>query len=81
MVKNWRDVLGVMGLGTPVARGFVAGVAATAVCYAASYPQEAFREDGTIKPFSPLSPGPDGVRSKHFLVVPLVVATATFLFT
>lgn len=80
-MQDWRDVMVVMGLGTPASRAFVAGVAATGLLYSSGYPKEAFREDGTIKPFGPLTPGPDGVSQKHFLVLPLVVATSVYLFT
>ncbi len=81
MVQDWRDMAVLMGLGTPTSRAFVAGVAATALLYATGYPGEAFGEDGSIRPFAPLTPGPDGVTTKHFLVLPVAVAASAFLFT
>jgi len=76
-----RDVMVSLGLGQPQSRAFCAAVAASSLFYFAGYPKDAFREDGTIRPFAPLTPGPDGVTEKHFLVIPLAVATAVFLFT
>lgn len=81
VVQDWRDVMVMFGLGTPSARAFVAGVGAATLAYCATYPSEAFREDGSLKPCSLLSPGPDGVGAKHFLVVPTVLAGAVYLFT
>lgn len=70
-----------LGLGKPYSRAFVAGTAATLHLYAAGFPKQAFREDGSMRPFAPLTPGPDGVTTKHFLVLPLSVALAVYLFT
>ena len=81
VVKNWKDVAVTIGLGTPVSRAFVAAVGVTALLYIAGQPKAAFTEDGAIRPFAPLSPGPDGVTTKHFLVLPAAVTLAVFLFT
>lgn len=81
VVQDWRDVMVMFGLGSPVSRAFVAGVGATALLYATGYPAAAFNEEGGIKPLSLLSPGPDGVGAKHFLVLPVAIATGVFLFT
>lgn len=81
VVQDWRDVMVMFGLGQPTARAFVAGVGAATLLYFAGFPGEAFREDGSLKPLSLLSPGPDSVGSKHFLVLPAVVTGAVFLFT
>ena len=75
------EALVALGLGTPSARAFVAGTAATSFCYAASFPSQAFREDGSMRPFAPLTQGPDGVVGKHFLAIPIGVALAVYLFT
>lgn len=80
-IQNWQDAAVAVGLGTPTSRAFVAAVAATGILYATGYPGDAFREDGSLRPFSPLSPGPDGVLSTHFLVLPVVIAGGVFLFT
>ena len=76
-----KDALVALGLGRPVARSFVAAVAVAGGMYIVGKPNDAFTDDGAIRPFAPLTPGPDGVTFKHFLVVPLVAATAVYLFT
>ena len=81
VVKDWRDMAVMMGLGKPSSRAFVAFVGATAVLYAAGLPSGAFDEEGRMRPFAPLVPGPDGVTTKHFLVAPIAIATAVWLFT
>ena len=81
MVKGWRDVMVMFGLGKPVSRAFVAGVAAAGLAYTAGFPKAAFDDEGGMRPFALLSPGPDSVYEKHFLVVPVAVATAVYLFT
>ncbi len=70
-----------LGLGKPISRAFVAGTVATSVLYASGYPKDAFRDDGSMRPFALLSPGPDGVTGKHFLVLPLGISLAVYLFT
>jgi len=76
-----RDAMVTLGLGHPASRAFCAGTAATSVLYASGYPKDAFREDGSMRPFSLLTPGPDGVSSKHFLVLPIGITLAVYLFT
>ena len=75
------DALVVLGLGSPSARAFVAFVASATALYAAGLPRDAFDENGKIRPFEPLTSGPDGVLAKHFLVLPTAVAAAVGLFT
>lgn len=81
LVQDWRDVMVLVGLGQPLARAFVAGVGTATLLYATGTPSAGFRDDGSIKPFSLLSPGPDSVGSKHFLVLPVAIAGAVYLFT
>ena len=76
-----RDVLSKVGLAYPGARAFVAGVAVTSLLYCTGLPKGAFDEDGNIRPFSLMSAGPDAVCTKHFLVCPIAVTAAVFLFT
>ena len=76
-----RQALSALGLGKPASRAFVVGIGATALLYAVGYPKEAFLDDGSMRPFKPITPGPDGVTAKHFLVLPLGIATAAYLFT
>ena len=75
-----RGTLVAAGLGQPLARGFVAGTCALGICYIGGMPNTAFREDGTMKPFKPLSMDADATNA-HFLLVPLTVGLAAFLFT
>ena len=77
---GYEQVMIAMGLGSPTARGFVAGVAVAGVLYAAGFPKAAFLEDGSMAPFKPLQPGPYSVNG-HFLVAPLAVATAVWLIS
>jgi hypothetical protein len=81
LVQNWQDMAVLVGLGSPTARAFVAGTTAATTLYVAKFPKAAFREDGSMRPFKPLMPGPDGVTTKHFLVLPIAIAGAAFLFT
>ena len=80
VVNNMRGHLVQLGLGRPLARAFVASTAAAAVVYMSGYPQAAFREDGTLKAFKPLSAEPDATYT-HFLMVPLIVGVSAYLFT
>lgn len=77
---TWQDIAVKCGLGKPSARCFVAGVTVASVLYFAGQPRSAFTEEGKVRPFTPLSPGPDGTYN-HFLVAPLAAATAVYLFT
>ena len=70
-----------LGLGTPVSRAFVAFVASATALYAAGLPKEAFDEQHNIRPFEPLTSGPNGVLTQHFLVLPTAIATAVFFFS
>ena len=79
-VQGTRGVLVKLGLGQPSARAFVAGTAAAGLAYIGTFPKAAFREDGSMKPPRLLSPEPDATNT-HFLLVPLAVAGAVFLFT
>lgn len=76
-----QDVLVYLGLGRPSARGFVAAVLTAGVLYVGGLPHAAFDDDGRIRPFRPIAPGPDSVTLEHFLVIPLSVGAAVALFT
>jgi hypothetical protein len=78
---GYAEMMARTGMGSAWSRCFVAGVGVAALLYCVGFPKEGFREDGSIRPCSLLTPGPDGVLSKHFLVAPLVVATAVVLFS
>ena len=69
-----------VGLGSPYKRGICAAVATGIVCYALGYPRSGFRSDGSMRPHASLSDAHDSTRT-HFLLTPLMVGTAVFLFT
>ena len=69
-----------MGLGSQRNRACAGAALATLVAYALKKPQGAFREDGTMKPFAPLSPEHDAVNA-HFLLVPVTAALACYYCT
>lgn len=77
---SFAAIMVYLGLGQPASRAFVAAVLAAGVSFATQMPREAWDEEGRIRPFAPLSPGPDGVTFKHFLAVPVAVGTLTYLF-
>lgn len=79
-VDDIRGLLVKVGLGSPAARAFVLATATAAVAYVAKFPGAAFREDGSMKPLKYLSPEPDATHT-HFLLVPVAVAGAAYLFT
>ena len=81
-IEGWRGLCVAMGLGKPNQRGACAAVATGTVAYVAKFPSHAFREDGSIRPLNTLSAAPDAVPiTHHFLLTPLVVGAAAFLFT
>ena len=80
VIEGWRGVCVSVGLGKPSSRGVCAGVLAAGICYAASFPNSAFRRDGTMRPFKPLSVAPDATY-RHFILTRLLVGTAIALFT
>jgi len=79
-VDGVRGILVKCGLGQPSSRAFCAGVTAAGLLYIAGKPAAAFREDGSMRPFSLLSQELDATTT-HFLLLPSMVALATFLFT
>lgn len=76
-----RQALGALGLGSPIARAFVAFTATASILYASGVPKQAFDDQGIVLPFAPLAPDGLGVTYSHFLVVPVGIATAVYLFT
>tara|TARA_B100001250_G_scaffold23184_1_gene19471 strand:+ start:1014 stop:1271 length:258 start_codon:yes stop_codon:yes gene_type:complete len=80
VIEGWRGVAVSMGLGTPIARAATAGAIAGTACYILKYPREAFRRDGSMRPHHRLSPSQDAT-DKHFLLTPLMIAGAVYLFT
>ena len=80
VIEGWRGVAVSLGLGTPVARAATAGVVAGTMCYIMKYPRDAFRGDGSMRPHASLSMANDAT-GKHFILTPLIVAGAVYLFT
>lgn len=80
VIEGWRGVAVSVGLGTPLARAITAGVITGTISYVAKYPSEAFRRDGSLRPHASLSMAPDAT-GKHFILMPLGVAVAVYLFT
>jgi hypothetical protein len=79
-VEGARGLLVKMGLGEPKSRAFVAGGLAAAILFATTTPKAAFTDEGEMRPWSVLSPHPSATQV-HFLVYPLGVAAAVYLFT
>lgn len=80
VIEGWRGVAVSLGLGTPFARAATAACVTGAACYAFKYPKAAFRPDGSMRPHKSMSMDPDAT-GKHFILTPLAVATAVYLFT
>lgn len=80
VIEGWRGVMVSVGLGKCVSRAACAGVVTGIVCYALKFPQGAFRRDGTIRPARTLSAAQDATHT-HFLLTPIAVASAVYLFT
>lgn len=80
VIDDYRALLVKVGLGEPLSRALAVGALTAGVTYLAKFPNEAFRDDGSVKPLKYLSPEPDATYT-HFLLLPVVIATATYLFT
>ena len=80
VIEGWRGMLVASGLRTPSQRALTAFLLTASIAYAARYPKEAFRADGTMRPARQVSNTADATQW-HFLMLPSGVALATFLFT
>ena len=81
VIEGWRGVMVSMGLGTPGKRALTAMLATGAVAYVTKYPQAAFRADGTMKPARITGSAAADAADRHFLLTPLTVGVAVYLFT
>jgi hypothetical protein len=81
VIEGTRGLLVHYGLGTPAARAVSAAIVAGGVSYALRRPAHCFRRNGTMRPLAGLSPELDAAGYDHFLLIPVVVGTAAFLFT
>jgi hypothetical protein len=81
-IEGWRGVMVAMGLGRPGQRAMTAAALAAAATYTMKFPRKAFRQDGSMRPLDSLSMAPDAASvSNHFLLTPLAVGAAVYLFT
>lgn len=82
VIEGWRGVMVSIGLGHPMSRAVSAGIVTAGVTYALKFPSSAFRANGQMRPYRGLSSARDGTSaSQHFLLTPLAVGTAVYLFT
>jgi len=81
VIEGWRGMMVHMGLGSPTSRALSVAITVGGASYAMGYPRKAFRRDGSMRPFAPLSAESDATVSDHFLLIPVVAGTAAFLFT
>jgi hypothetical protein len=80
VIEGWKGILVTCGLGTPLQRATCAFLTTGAIAYAIKFPRDAFRPDGTMRPSTMSSRAADAT-DRHYLLTPLTVATAVFLFT
>ena len=74
------DVLSHVGLASPYSRAFVVATGVGVLAYGMGFPKQSFTEDGEMKPFALLNPGPHATYA-HFLALPIAAGTFAFLFT
>ena len=67
VIEGWRGVMVTFGLGRPIQRAVTATVATGLAMYAAGKPASSFDREGRPHP--------------NFLLIPLAVGTAAWLFT
>jgi len=80
VIEGWKGVCVAVGLGSPPKRGECALLLTGAVAYALKFPRSAFRPDGTMRPSRLTSRAADAT-DRHFLLTPLAVGAAVYLFT
>ena len=79
-IEGFRGMMVYLGLGSPIQRAVVAGALVGGISYLAKSPREAFDEDGRLKKWSPMTIG-ENTTDTHFLMCPILAATAVFVFT
>ena len=80
LVTGARGLFVKVGLGRPEARAFVAASLVGVAAYIARMPPQSFTDEGEMRPFKALSKSPEASYA-HFLLLPVTVGTAVFLFT
>ena len=81
IIEGWRGVLVAGGLGTPAKRAVASMLAVGALAYVLKYPSAAFRSDGSMRPAKATGSSAADATNRHFLLMPLSVGTAVYLFT
>tara|TARA_B100001996_G_scaffold59641_1_gene42494 strand:- start:578 stop:844 length:267 start_codon:yes stop_codon:yes gene_type:complete len=79
-IDGLPGVLVYLGLGHPVQRAVTAGAVVAGIQYIVKKPVGAFDETGSIRPHRMFSVSPKATEA-HFLMYPVAVATAIYLFT
>jgi hypothetical protein len=79
-IEGPMGVMVKLGLGKPSSRGLCSAAVAAMLAYTFKFPRTSFRQDGTMKPFKPLSAAPDATTA-HFLLIPMAAGTFCYLFT
>lgn len=80
-INGYQGLMVYLGLATPLSRAFVAGVGVAAIQYVTKTPNAAFDEDGAMRQWSLMYPHNPEATDKHFLILPIGIATAAYFFT
>tara|TARA_Y100000748_G_scaffold36550_1_gene27082 strand:+ start:57 stop:329 length:273 start_codon:yes stop_codon:yes gene_type:complete len=80
-INGYRGLMVYLGLASPLSRAFVAGASVAAIQYVTKTPSAAFDEDGAIRQWSLVFPQSPEATDQHFLILPIGVASAVYLFT
>lgn len=80
MIEGFYGKMVVLGLHTPIRRAAAAAAFGGLLFYAARVPGRSFGEKGELLPWSVYSKDPYAT-PVPFLIVPLSIATAAYLFT
>ena len=76
---SFADGMVTLGLHTPMRRCVAGAAAAGIILYAMKQPSMAFKKDGSLKSWLPVSSELDATYA-HFLVFPLLAGTACAVF-
>lgn len=80
-IDGYKGIMVYLGLGSPLARAFVVGSGVAAIQYVTKTPGAAFDEDGAIRQWTMMSPKSPEATDQHFLILPIAIASAVYLFT
>jgi hypothetical protein len=79
-VESVRDILVTVGLGTPLRRAATVLGISLALAYLGRMPDGAWDDEGEMRPFKLISQDPEATYN-HFLVVPVALTAAVYLFS